>query len=147
VATVRPEGAVTGGTYTLLIELEAAATITFGAQGDHDLDAGWYAYVGSALGSGGFGRIERHRELARGDRDVRHWHIDYLLGHAHTTLDGVVRSTGHDIECAVATAIDATPVGTLGASDCDCPTHLFYRADRESLRGAVEAAHQRARSV
>ncbi len=39
--------------------------------------------------------------VAAGDNDTRHWHIDYLLGHAATAVDRVV-TTEADIECAVA---------------------------------------------
>ena len=69
---------MTGGTYTLVVSLEAT-TLTFGAAGERSLRAGPHAYIGSALG-GGFTRVERHRELVAGERDTRHWHIDYLLG-------------------------------------------------------------------
>ena len=71
---------MTGGTYTLLVELPECSTVEVGALGSLDLDAGWYAYTGSALGPGGFTRVQRHREMAVGERAARHWHVDYLLG-------------------------------------------------------------------
>lgn len=134
-----------GGTYTLLVELQSSAPVEFGALGRYDLDTGWYAYVGSALGPGGFARIDRHRELARGERDVRHWHIDSLLGHPETDLDGVVRSAGVTAECAIARTVDGDRLDGVGASDCDCDTHLVYAPEHAPLERSVRRAHERAR--
>ncbi|MFB6173186.1 MAG: DUF123 domain-containing protein [Halobacteriales archaeon] len=132
-----------GGTYTLVIELPEDATVTVGALGDRTLDAGWYAYVGSARGPGGFARVERHRELARGERDARHWHIDHLLGRPAAILADVVRSPGADVECAVAAALRAelSAVPGVGASDCGCGSHLFFSPEEAILRAATERAH------
>lgn len=141
----RRTATVTGGTYTLLFELPEAATIAVGALGEHRFSAGWYAYTGSAFGAGGFSRVDRHYELAAGEREARHWHIDYLLGSDAAELRGDVRSPGSDIECAVAEALPESPVSGFGASDCDCPAHLAYDADGEALRTAVTAAHRRER--
>lgn len=131
-----------GGTYTLVIEVPSARTIQVGALGEYDFEAGWYAYTGSALGPGGFGRVTRHRELAAGARDVRHWHVDYLLGATGVSLDAVVRSPGAAIECAVAQTITGTPVPDFGSSDCDCASHLTYDPQRRSLLASVREAHQ-----
>ncbi|MFC7166504.1 GIY-YIG nuclease family protein [Halospeciosus flavus] len=133
------------GTYTLLVELAEPATIEFGARGEHDLDAGWYAYTGSAFGPGGLSRVERHRDVAAGRNDARHWHVDYLLGHPDTRLAEAVTSEHADAECTVARRIRAATgvdgVGALGASDCDCETHLASASKRERLAAAVRAAH------
>jgi Uri superfamily endonuclease len=136
------------GTYTLVIALGADATITFGAAGERDLPAGGYAYTGSAFGAGGFSRIDRHRELAVGEREARHWHVDYLLGYPETTVTDVVKTVGEDVECAVARSIaaEATPIAGIGASDCDCDTHLAYAPEVDALRRAAEHAHGTARS-
>ncbi len=134
-----------GGTYTLLVAMPSADTLTVGALGEIAFDAGWYAYTGSALGSGGFARVHRHRELARGERDTRHWHIDYLLGHPETRIAAVVRTgAGTDRECAVARALAAEfePVRSFGASDCGCDSHLVYAADGDTLAAAVAGAHE-----
>jgi len=134
------------GTYTLLIDFAEYAAIEFGAAGTHDLDPGPYAYTGSALGPGGFSRVDRHRELAAGERDARHWHVDYLLGHPAASIGEVVRTHGEDAECAISAAIDGTIVGELGASDCSCRSHLRYGEDRYALTASVRAAHEHARS-
>jgi len=132
----------TGGTYTLLVELPARVDIEVGALGEYTFEAGWYAYVGSANGTGGFSRVERHKELATGVRDVRHWHVDYLLGHEQSAIESVVKTAGVDAECSIAEQIDGDAVSDFGCSDCDCHSHLFYDSDRRGLRSAVEAAHE-----
>lgn len=129
-----------GGTYTLVIGLAEPAAIEVGALGIHELPPGSYAYTGSAFGPGGFSRIDRHRELARGERDTRHWHIDYLLGHPAATIEAVVRTPEADVECAVARALPDAGIDGFGASDCDCGSHLAS-ADR-GLPAAVERAHR-----
>ena len=139
-----------GGTYTLLVGLEAPAIIEVGALGEREFPAGLFAYTGSAHGPGGFARVDRHRELAAGERDTRHWHVDYLLGHPAASIERVIRSGGVDAECAVAASIDGDPVAGFGASDCDCSTHLhFGGSDAEPDQGNVVetavAAHQQAR--
>ncbi|WP_115863845.1 GIY-YIG nuclease family protein [Halorussus litoreus] len=135
---------MTEGTYTLLVELAEAATVEFGAAGERDLDAGWYAYTGSAFGAGGFARVERHRELAAGERDARHWHVDYLLGHSESRVAAVVKSAGADVECEVSRRIDGEAIAGLGASDCDCDSHLKFASERAVLEDAVRGAHESA---
>ena len=130
------------GTYTLVVELARDAVLEVGALGERALGAGWYAYTGSAFGPGGFARVERHRELAAGQREARHWHVDYLLGHPDAAVRAVVRSPGVDVECAVARRLPAGPVEGFGASDCDCRSHLAALAgDRMTAPATVEEAH------
>lgn len=133
-----------GGTYTLLVELPTSATIEVGALGVHEFAPGWYGYTGSALGSGGFSRVERHRELAAGERDTHHWHVDYLLGHPATSVDAVICSHGADIECSVAMALDGEPVPDFGCSDCPCLSHLHYSTERAGLLDSACHVHERA---
>jgi len=133
------------GTYTLLVELPTDATIAVGALGNHAFPAGWYAYTGSAFGSGGFARVDRHRELAAAERDARHWHVDYLLGNPETRLADDVRTVNRDVECAVARSLPAGPVGGFGASDCDCASHLAYAPDGDVLTRMVREAHETTR--
>ena len=125
-----------GGTYTLVFTLPQAVTIEVGALGTHRFPAGGYCYTGSALGSGGFSRVERHRSVAAGEHEVRHWHIDYFGGHDATELVTVERLYGQDAECAVAAALGSGPVPGFGASDCGCVSH-FARYD--TATAAVEA--------
>jgi len=134
---------VNPGTYSLLISLPESATVEFGAKGVVNLDAGWYAYTGSAFGAGGLKRVERHRELAAGERDARHWHVDYLLGHPDSAVEAVYVTEDEDVECETARRLadDAEPVAGLGASDCDCETHLAYASDRPTLDDVLENCH------
>jgi endonuclease-3 len=136
---------MTGGTYTLLLALPEAVELDVGALGSHTLVPGAYAYTGSALGSGGFARVDRHRRLAAGESDTRHWHVDYLLGHPATELRTVVTSSGVDAECDVAGRLPAGPVAGFGASDCDCRSHLAGDDDVEQLQATVESAHRAVR--
>lgn len=137
-----------GGSYTLVVELAAGAAPSAGALGELNLPAGAYAYTGSALGAGGFSRVDRHRRTARGDHDVRHWHVDYLLGHPAARIDHVVRSVGVDVECAVAERLPPGPVDGFGASDCGCPSHLAVEdasgSDGRPANDAVDALAERA---
>ncbi|ERH11910.1 MAG: hypothetical protein J07HB67_00921 [halophilic archaeon J07HB67] len=134
---------VTGGTYTVVYELSEPATVEIGALGEHRLPAGAYAYTGSALGSGGFSRVDRHRRVAAGEHDVRHWHVDYLGGHPAASVHRVLRLPERDVECAVARALAEGPVAGFGASDCDCASHLAAYPDAETAVAAVETAHGR----
>jgi len=134
-----PDG---GGTYTLLVELSEPTTIEVGALGEHRLPPGAYAYTGSALGAGGFARVDRHRRTARGEHDVRHWHVDYLLGRDEARIDRVVRSVGVDAECAIAGGLPAGPVDGFGASDCGCASHLAA-LDEDPEAGADPASQVR----
>ena len=133
-----------GGTYTLVLDRASGDSITVGALGDLEFSAGWYAYTGSALGSGGFSRVDRHRAVAAGENDARHWHVDYLLGDDATGVERVV-TTAADIECDVARRLaDAVggAVPDFGCSDCDCSSHLVGCTDRETLVAAVKRAHE-----
>ena len=137
----------TGGTYTLLVELAAPATIEVGALGEHRFEPAIYGYTGSALGTGGFSRVDRHRRTARGDHEVRHWHVDHLLGHPDARIDRVVRSVAADAECAVADRLPSDPVNGFGASDCDCESHLAAAGEEGSLgdfTALVREAHEAA---
>ncbi|WP_435064887.1 GIY-YIG nuclease family protein [Halobaculum sp. EA56] len=135
------------GTYTLVFAVPDPITVEVGALGDRELSPGGYAYTGSALGSGGFSRIDRHRRVAAGDHDVRHWHVDHLGGHPAVSLVGVERlGGGRDAECRVARTLAAAggadePVPGFGASDCDCPSHLARFDAVDDAVTAVESAY------
>ncbi len=134
---------VTGGTYTLLVELDRAEAIEVGALGVHRFPAGWYAYTGSAFGSDGFGRVDRHYELAAGERSSHHWHVDYLLSVDAASIRGDARTPAAAVECAVASALPPSPVDGFGASDCDCSAHLAHVRDGAAIRAAVASAHRK----
>ncbi|MEA1929941.1 MAG: GIY-YIG nuclease family protein [Euryarchaeota archaeon] len=133
------------GSYLLVIECEQATDIEVGALGTRAFDTGHYAYAGSAFGPGGLSRVDRHRRIAAGDHDVRHWHIDYLLGAEATRLATVETFPDRDLECELATALaeaGCDRVDAFGASDCDCPSHLWGPTDRSRLLAAADAVQE-----
>jgi Uri superfamily endonuclease len=142
----------TKGTYVLILHLERSEEITVGKLGVFSFPAGYYLYVGSALGPGGLrARLARHR---RHDKKLR-WHIDYLLEHAQLVEVWSVASTDK-LECLWAQAAwelpgAEIPVPGFGSSDCRCPSHLIYLARKpiyeefaalrgEHFKGEVEIA-------
>ena len=137
------------GTYALCFTVDPAATIEVGALGTATFPVGAYAYVGSAFGSNGLGRVDRHRRVADGSHGVRHWHVDHLGGHTAASLEAVVAAPHAAVECRLAAALratvaasdgdgaDAIPLPGFGASDCDCPAHLVAAADAGTLRAAA----------
>ncbi|WP_226480639.1 GIY-YIG nuclease family protein [Natrinema amylolyticum] len=125
------------GTYVLVIDVPRSTSIEVGALGDREFPAGAYAYVGSAFGPGGFSRVDRHRELADGDRETRHWHIDYLLGHSATHLETAITFPNADRECELADRLPGEFVSGFGASDCDCEAHLLAAPDAAAIREAA----------
>ena len=128
---------MSGGTYVLVVDLGSRAEIEFGAAGERILASGWYAYVGSALGPGGFSRIDRHRHIAAGESATRHWHIDYLLGTEAARISEVVRLSSKQCECDLAEAMTGEPVQGIGASDCRCPSHLHRISRPAAVQRAV----------
>jgi Uri superfamily endonuclease len=143
------------GTYVLVFRVDDPATIPVGALGSVSFWSGAYAYVGSAFGASGLGRVDRHRRVADGSHDVRHWHVDYLGGHPDVSLVAVVAAPHAEIECELAAALrgrlashdvdeggegDPVAMSGFGASDCGCPAHLVGGVDATTLRtAAVEA--------
>jgi Uri superfamily endonuclease len=119
------------GTYALVLHLEHREEIAVGKLGTFIFPAGYYLYVGSALGPGGLeARLARHR---RRDKKLR-WHVDYLLEHAQLVEVWSVASTDRR-ECLWAQAArklpgSEIPVPGFGSSDCRCPSHLIYLAEK-----------------
>jgi Uri superfamily endonuclease len=85
-------------------------------------------YIGSALGSGGLQRLQRHISLAQ-LRDKRPtWHVDYLLTQSDFSLMYAVYAfTQERFECSLARAFSDSGIPAFGSSDCPCLSHLFYR--------------------
>lgn len=113
------------GVYVLVIEAHGQAEV--GCLSWQNFD-GIYLYVGSALGPGGFKRVERHRAVAEGRNKTKRWHIDYLLSLGQ--LKGVLlfETSEKTMECALAKALACYAEPTIagfGTSDCHCRTHLF----------------------
>jgi Uri superfamily endonuclease len=115
------------GTYCLVF-ITPGCTIRVGALGDLPFQAGWYIYVGSALGSGGLQRLRRHISLARLRDKQPAWHVDYLLTSPHFSLKFAVCAISEDrYECLLTRELNGTRIPGFGCSDCSCTSHLFYR--------------------
>lgn len=117
------------GTYVLLTHVPYDLVISVGELGNLSFKAGYYAYVGSALG-GLEARVGRHLRREK----LAHWHIDYLLARARA-VDVVVAESEERKECAVAgeLAKNLSSVRGFGSSDCKCESHLFYSPDSHEL--------------
>ncbi|MBK9123694.1 MAG: GIY-YIG nuclease family protein [Chloroflexi bacterium] len=113
------------GTYVLILCADTGTTLQIGRLGTFDVAAGWYAYVGSAFGSGGLrGRIRHHLAPVRRP----HWHIDWFRTAA------VVREVWYAQDAAsehgwasdlLGLPESFVPIPRFGASDCACVSHLI----------------------
>jgi len=103
------------GSYILIIHLPADKKIR-----QFSLKKGYYAYIGSAMNSVE-ARVARHMRKEK----KLHWHIDYLLQHARI-IDVIILPSKVKKECKIAKSINLPYIKNFGASDCSCPSHLFY---------------------
>ncbi len=114
------------GIYLLLLTGEET-TVRVGSLGAVSFEAGFYGYVGSALGPGGLARVSRHMRVASGKSTRPRWHIDYLLTNPGFRLLRVYCAiTVERLECPLAHAITLRAVPGFGSSDCSCEGHLFF---------------------
>ncbi|PVV84265.1 GIY-YIG nuclease family protein [Dehalogenimonas alkenigignens] len=126
------------GLYILILELPHPTTITTRRRA-FALDAGFYAYVGSAM-NGLEARIARHQSPDK----KRHWHIDYLLDHA-AVRSVLSAETNADAECLLAGRLSDLPaVAGFGCSDCRCRSHLFFSPDLIDLTSRATGAFRAA---
>ncbi|NMB77670.1 MAG: DUF123 domain-containing protein [Methanomicrobiales archaeon] len=115
------------GVYCLIFH-NPDCIVTVGALGEVPFERGWHIYVGSALGSGGLKRLDRHIALAQEKNKRPKWHVDYLLTSEQFPLRyAVCAPTTLRIECLLASALGGRSVPLFGSGDCGCPSHLFYR--------------------
>ena len=128
------------GSYVLILWLASAKDVTVGKLGTLSFAQGCYAYVGSAMGSAGFKRVERHLDVSAGRRKTQKWHVDYLLTVSEVieTIEIVTRGR---IECGIAQNLGKNPslacIEGFGSSDCRCRSHLFYSHRFSDLEDAV----------
>ncbi|MDD1682125.1 MAG: DUF123 domain-containing protein [Methanoregula sp.] len=126
------------GIYCLVFS-NPACTVRVGALGEIAFLRGWHIYVGSALGSGGLARLERHIALSRTKDKRPKWHVDYLSGSEPFRLRYTLHAvTEERLECRLAETLGGSTIPGFGCSDCNCPSHLFYR--RTSPVDEIEAA-------
>lgn len=117
------------GTYVVLLRLNINRTITVGKLGRLDFKPGWYAYVGSAMGSGGLAaRIGRHNRCIK----KKHWHIDYLR--PDTRIEGLclvadpLRREHRWAQYLGKAPLSGEPIHGFGSTDCRCVAHLYHFA-------------------
>lgn len=119
------------GVYAILLALGEGQSIRIAKKGISTFPAGYYLYLGSAQGPGGLkSRLNRHCRLDK----MHRWHIDYFR-QAAVLKEVWAFKTTEQIECRWALAAKDLPgafipVPGFGASDCRCPSHLFYYPDR-----------------
>ncbi|HEV2438303.1 MAG TPA: GIY-YIG nuclease family protein [Verrucomicrobiae bacterium] len=130
------------GTYVLIASVCQMKRLGIGSLGKFDMVPGFYAYVGSAFGSGGLrARIGHHLESTV----TPHWHIDHLLQIA--TLVEVWYSTQnrklerHWADLLAEMPGFHVPIPRFGSSDYhrSRSSHLFYSKRRPSFRCFQEA--------
>ncbi|MFQ6087117.1 MAG: DUF123 domain-containing protein [Candidatus Bathyarchaeia archaeon] len=125
------------GVYTLIIHLPANIRLKVGRLGEHQFPRGYYAYTGSALGSGALSlrkRVARHLQKKK----HRFWHIDYLLARNDIVVTAIIAAqTNREMECEINRHLKnlitaKIPVLGFGASDCEenCGSHLLYLGER-----------------
>jgi sugar fermentation stimulation protein A len=111
------------GSYLLILRLDEERSVEVGSLGSFTFPRGHYIYVGSAMRAL-TARVTRHCRR----RKKLHWHIDYLRQVADECVVLPIRSSERlecDLAASVGRVLGSGPTG-FGASDCDCPTHLFH---------------------
>jgi len=139
------------GTYGLLFYRPGDGRIEVGKLGRFGFPAGFYLYMGSALGPGGLaGRLRRH---LNGVKRI-HWHVDYLSEQAEVveiwSTQGEERLEHVWAASAGQMAGATMPVAGFGASDCRCPAHLYHfgeRPDSDHFQRGLEEQGAGARPV
>ncbi len=123
------------GTYALILRASANRKVMVGKFGILRVCQGFYLYVGSAFGPGGLrARVRHHFNKP----ESPHWHIDYLRAGVQLKEVWFSYDPFHR-ECAWAKILRITdgasiPLKGFGASDCGCPSHLFYVESPPGLR-------------
>jgi sugar fermentation stimulation protein A len=125
------------GSYLLILKLKRAQTLEYGRRENREtFPTGYYIYVGSAM-KNLTQRLERHRRL----RKNKFWHIDYLREVCEFVAALPIRSS-EKLECDLAVRLRCLAdwaIPGFGASDCDCPGHLFgMRNDPFHSRGFLD---------
>jgi len=115
------------GTYILILEAKEDKEIKVGKLGYFKIQKGYYAYVGSAFGSGGVhSRVRRHNKKYK----KLYWHIDYLRKVTELIeiwyIYGRERYEHKWAQLLKSLESSSIPFAGFGSSDCDCESHLFY---------------------
>ncbi len=111
------------GIYITVFHLPRGRRIRVGKLGQFRFTPGYYLYVGSAQRNLS-ARLDRH---GRRRKPLR-WHIDYFSTRARM-YGAIWISAPRPRECRLARKLGrlfTQPAPGFGASDCNCPSHLFY---------------------
>jgi len=133
------------GSYVLVLKVARGRRLAVGRLGVFALPAGYYLYVGSALGPGGLrARLARHLSVA----GRPHWHVDRLRQCARP-LEVWFAVAARKLEWAWVKRLAGreqfrAPIPRFGASDHPrCRTgHLFFSARRPTFRGFARSVRQ-----
>jgi len=129
------------GVYILILKLYDDTDIQIGKLGKLHFKKGFYAYIGSALGTGGFKRVKRHFNVATGRNTTRKWHIDYFLPKSKI-VNAILIPTESALECTLARGLrklsGISIVPGFGCTDCRCTTHLIY-SENEFIKNQIIA--------
>jgi Uri superfamily endonuclease len=129
------------GVYILILRMDKDADIRIGKLGELHFKKGFYAYIGSAHGTGGFKRVTRHFSVASGKNSTRKWHIDYLLPHSKVVC-AVLSPINCSLECVVAKKLEKfSGIPDFGCSDCSCQTHLLF-SDKDIKKEIIDACYK-----
>jgi Uri superfamily endonuclease len=123
------------GTYALILACHRTGSVRIGRLGTMPLQAGFYAYVGSAFGTGGLeARIRHHFQIALRPN----WHVDYLRAVCDVVevwfTSGTARLEHRWAKAMMRLPGASVPMPGFGSSDCDCAAHLFSYAALPSFR-------------
>jgi Uri superfamily endonuclease len=143
---------MTRGTYLIFCKNKEPKTIQIGKLGMIPFEAGYYCYVGSAMGDFKSStclenRVKRHLKSAfQSTKDCteeikippkKHWHIDYLLSQPEIQIVKIfLIPSSEKIECETAQWISEFAVGCIskfGCSDCTCESHLFHILEKNKM--------------
>ena len=112
------------GSYVLVLANDRPRRLEIGRLGCFAFPKGYYAYVGSALGSLE-ARVGRHGKAGK----KRFWHIDYVTPEPMPVAKAFLIRRQDRIETGLASRIRVlcdSAVEGFGASDSPEPSHLFY---------------------
>ena len=138
------------GTYVLISTVCQVKCIEIGSLGRFEIIPGFYAYVGSAFGTGGLrARISHHLESSADP----HWHIDYLLRCA-TPVEVWYTVAEMKLERDWAELLEKSkrlrvPIPRFGSSDYhrSRSSHLFFAKRRPSFPWFQQQINERFEEV
>ncbi len=123
------------GTYLLILASGVDRPLRVGRLGRWTVKRGFYVYVGSAFGPGGFrARLQHHERVSARP----HWHVDYLRSVTRLAAVWYSHDSGrreHQWARLLAGMKGvSTPIRDFGSSDCGCGSHLYFTTEFPSRR-------------